>query len=119
MTAYDMRISDWSSDVCSSDLVRSSICGRVRTSSAGPGSSQLRHLPHLIILLTHRTDKLSRLECGRLTICLAKWDRSRAFLMVMSGYCQDAGGWQARSKPSSPRQVATSSTPHEAIDSVR
>src|SRR3546814_12323270 len=88
MTAYDMRISDWSSDVCSSDLVRSSICGRVRTSSAGPGSSQLRHLPHLIILLTHRTDKLSRLECGRLTICLAKWDRSRAFLMVMSGYCQ-------------------------------
>src|SRR3546814_15560279 len=69
-------------------------------------------------MLTNRTDKLSRLECGRLTICLAKWDRSRAFLMVMSGYCQDAGGWQARSKPSSARQVATSSTPHEAIESV-
>src|SRR3546814_5466107 len=25
-TAYDMRISDWSSDVCSSDLVGSTIC---------------------------------------------------------------------------------------------
>src|SRR3546814_7279094 len=32
-TAYEMRISDWSSDVCSSDLSRSSIPLSVRASS--------------------------------------------------------------------------------------
>src|SRR3546814_20678897 len=30
-TAYDMRISDWSSDVCSSDLVRTAISSDVGT----------------------------------------------------------------------------------------
>src|SRR3546814_1055342 len=63
--------------------VRSSICGRVRTSSAGPGSSQLRHLPHLIILLTHRTDKPSRLECGRLTICLRSEEHTSELQSLM------------------------------------
>src|SRR3546814_4332855 len=29
-TAYEMRISDWSSDVCSSDLIRASACSMVR-----------------------------------------------------------------------------------------
>src|SRR3546814_1993088 len=29
-TAYEMRISDWSSDVCSSDLVPSSVAGVVK-----------------------------------------------------------------------------------------
>src|SRR3546814_13572401 len=28
MTAYDMRISDWSSDVCSSDLASPGVCRR-------------------------------------------------------------------------------------------
>src|SRR3546814_7399923 len=28
-TAYEMRISDWSSDVCSSDLVAGPFCGRL------------------------------------------------------------------------------------------
>src|SRR3546814_4226642 len=38
-TAYDMRISDWSSDVCSSDL------GLVRRLAAGPGlpTAESRH----------------------------------------------------------------------------
>src|SRR3546814_1061257 len=36
-TAYEMRISDWSSDVCSSDLVR---C------SQGPGRSERRFVHH-------------------------------------------------------------------------
>src|SRR3546814_3468193 len=30
MTAYEMRISDWSSDVCSSDLPQSGVIGRRR-----------------------------------------------------------------------------------------
>src|SRR3546814_3967368 len=39
-TAYEMRISDWSSDVCSSDLrVRSKVCWRL-----GAGCKRLSHL---------------------------------------------------------------------------
>src|SRR3546814_8244506 len=34
-TAYEMRISDWSSDVCSSDLARSAGCAR-RAPRSGP-----------------------------------------------------------------------------------
>src|SRR3546814_7662675 len=43
-TAYEMRISDWSSDVCSSDLLRSRACSRPaprcgnRCRSAGAGT---------------------------------------------------------------------------------
>src|SRR3546814_15993118 len=39
-TAYEMRISDWSSDVCSSDL---------RTNSAGRPVRSFRSISHLII----------------------------------------------------------------------
>src|SRR3546814_16151642 len=37
-TAYELRISDWSSDVCSSDLIRSStLAGRGTTEGGGGG----------------------------------------------------------------------------------
>src|SRR3546814_4656930 len=36
-TAYEMRISDWSSDVCSSDLLNASITTRVRFTPAHDG----------------------------------------------------------------------------------
>src|SRR3546814_16246825 len=39
-TAYEMRISDWSSDVCSSDL---RLCHRA---PCGPGDARAGHLPH-------------------------------------------------------------------------
>src|SRR3546814_7475993 len=38
-TAYDMRISDWSSDVCSSDLVRMGSCGFWRAEATHPRST--------------------------------------------------------------------------------
>src|SRR3546814_10740042 len=38
-TAYEMRISDWSSDVCSSDLIASSSCSR--TNTAPPAAAPL------------------------------------------------------------------------------
>src|SRR3546814_20915469 len=38
-TAYEMRISDWSSDVCSSDLVSGSPAGAVRQSTSQSRSS--------------------------------------------------------------------------------
>src|SRR3546814_17820637 len=34
MTAYEMRISDWSSDVCSSDLVAGPMASRISSSNA-------------------------------------------------------------------------------------
>src|SRR3546814_3586051 len=43
-TAYEMRISDWSSDVCSSDLPQpASSGGRLRTRKTAPSSSKARH----------------------------------------------------------------------------
>src|SRR3546814_1487459 len=36
-TAYEMRISDWSSDVCSSDLGAAAAARRGRGAAAGPG----------------------------------------------------------------------------------
>src|SRR3546814_9601730 len=44
-TAYDMRISDWSSDVCSSDLYADSQNGRfLGAEMAGPGAEHIGHL---------------------------------------------------------------------------
>src|SRR3546814_2904338 len=37
-TAYEMRISDWSSDVCSSDLIRTNMGG-----NASSGDTELHH----------------------------------------------------------------------------
>src|SRR3546814_7158012 len=45
-TAYEMRISDWSSDVCSSDLGRGGIAGGVRVRDRPP-SRPRRLLPRL------------------------------------------------------------------------
>src|SRR3546814_4510130 len=42
-TAYEMRISDWSSDVCSSDL---SVMKRSRWSGS-PRSTRVTHVPHM------------------------------------------------------------------------
>src|SRR3546814_6836243 len=39
-TAYEMRISDWSSDVCSSDLIRTfQQCGLKRSRESAPANS--------------------------------------------------------------------------------
>src|SRR3546814_11365768 len=42
-TAYEMRISDWSSDVCSSDLLKENvIVGRLVPAGTGAGMNRLR-----------------------------------------------------------------------------
>src|SRR3546814_16965663 len=41
-TAYELRISDWSSDVCSSDLAFAGPDGDVRLSGGAPVDSELR-----------------------------------------------------------------------------
>src|SRR3546814_3811515 len=61
-TAYEMRISDWSSDVCSSDLGECKPQGIGRTSrSAGPDdrSSAIarRHRPHAACIVPERREE--------------------------------------------------------------
>src|SRR3546814_20042665 len=57
-TAYEMRISDWSSDVCSSDLA---VIGRgLRNGGNGAADDQLRALvPHLHALI-HDVERQSK-----------------------------------------------------------
>src|SRR3546814_3994424 len=57
-TAYEMRISDWSSDVCSSDLGLSDIRGRIGASSKVLGSAKSGHEDYL----TYATNLVSTLE---------------------------------------------------------
>src|SRR3546814_9133843 len=69
-TAYEMRISDWSSDVCSSDLYRdffhvmSPLCPyRLKTYRlAIPTAIACRHIPLFIIVFRHAPDELPRAE---------------------------------------------------------
>src|SRR3546814_20355269 len=43
-TAYDMRISDWSSDVCSSDLILIPLCRRARDEGSRQRGMRMRDL---------------------------------------------------------------------------
>src|SRR3546814_16809824 len=73
-TAYEMRISDWSSDVCSSDLERQH--GRIANPTVHIGLNQLRRLlnalieeygkPAEIVVELARELKLSREETDRI-----------------------------------------------------
>src|SRR3546814_18383816 len=46
-TAYDMRISDWSSDVCSSDLVLATAVGKLRRALHASGENRIVTVPRL------------------------------------------------------------------------
>src|SRR3546814_10100283 len=48
-TAYEMRISDWSSDVCSSDLLKSLFNGSILSWHAGSRGSSCRLCPSRLI----------------------------------------------------------------------
>src|SRR3546814_3069910 len=51
-TAYEWRISDWSSDVCSSDLLEGDVAG-ARTGLAGVGDREQSRQPRAIIARWH------------------------------------------------------------------
>src|SRR3546814_4921984 len=57
MTAYEMRISDWSSDVCSSDLHRAELLVEI-----GDTELDTLRLPHQLVDLADRL--LERLQFG-------------------------------------------------------
>src|SRR3546814_8780098 len=53
-TAYEMRISDWSSDVCSSDLAGMTVrCRKIISAPLRPSRPQ-HDLPHRLAPLEHR-----------------------------------------------------------------
>src|SRR3546814_10228541 len=62
MTAYEMRISDWSSDVCSSDLIENLVTYPVEISLAGiPGLESTRSISRngfsqVTAIFTDKTD---------------------------------------------------------------
>src|SRR3546814_4170058 len=63
-TAYEMRISDWSSDVCSSDLFVVDAFTFVTAPDVGPGVERRGHarldpLEHLVVVLT----QIGRASC--------------------------------------------------------
>src|SRR3546814_6446081 len=58
-TAYEMRISDWSSDVCSSDLLAAGHHGRVSFGHA----KLLKKLVHLRIRLHVHPGEIGRASC--------------------------------------------------------
>src|SRR3546814_4474305 len=66
-TAYERRISDWSSDVCSSDLGRASPSGPRGVASPGIGGLRLRQLLKLGDMLFDHGHDLARrgLQAGR------------------------------------------------------
>src|SRR3546814_2192088 len=69
-TAYEMRISDWSSDVCSSDLWQASSSVR-RPARTAVTTSALRRITHRLVEGGGRSSRLSGLPAGPITLfCL-------------------------------------------------
>src|SRR3546814_1680037 len=78
-TAYEMRISDWSSDVCSSYLVETSVTGHWINSSirriyliACAGSSAQLRAPAVVSL---QPSKIGRASVGKecVSTCRSRW----------------------------------------------
>src|SRR3546814_18789800 len=62
-TAYEMRISDWSSDVCSSDLSRDSLRRDARSRRARPGRGCRQHAGAVEAARQTRVRRGSGREC--------------------------------------------------------
>src|SRR3546814_2427658 len=88
-TAYEMRISDWSSDVCSSDLIYLPLPFTAARRASGSTqhkpeaySKAFRHLPHAIFVSfrslqrTYASSAKKALPCGRARLRLTKLGRA-------------------------------------------
>src|SRR3546814_3518947 len=88
-TAYEMRISDWSSDVCSSDLLGHDLVLRLLVAGQeilGPfpraheiEAAEFLHQPHrlvdhalLVVVVAHRSEE-SRVGKEWVSTCRARW----------------------------------------------
>src|SRR3546814_7139518 len=62
-TAYEMRISDWSSDVCSSDLIPASMIERLEERAAQATAGVTSNLEKHLARLGGRTEQIGRASC--------------------------------------------------------
>src|SRR3546814_1115938 len=69
-TAYEMRISDWSSDVCSSDLTALTCMNGSQLATAG-----LRHQPGRVIVPTRSVPRSEERRVGKecVSTCRSRW----------------------------------------------
>src|SRR3546814_1845489 len=88
-TAYEMRISDWSSDVCSSDLrlheVRR-LCAAVGVAVGGCGWQGGKCRPRRVVLLPRSADGAECAHGGRDRLLRAACQRPRADPRVQTGH---------------------------------
>src|SRR3546814_8879739 len=79
-TAYEMRISDWSSDVCSSDLQHRSLAAEPRQDEPRQRGharhrEQLRRRPRAHLPQQHRRDRSEERRVGKecVSTCRSRW----------------------------------------------
>src|SRR3546814_1392234 len=76
-TAYEMRISDWSSDVCSSDLAvaRTGTAGRGKYLRACIDQHLQGALTHGVVLVLHRCGRSEERRVGKecVSTCRSRW----------------------------------------------
>src|SRR3546814_10124123 len=77
-TAYEMRISDWSSDVCSSDLLGTSALCSLRWQTAKPLStaSQWRGAPGSSVTKLVKTRSSEERRVGKESVCTCRYRRT-------------------------------------------
>src|SRR3546814_3362448 len=71
-TAYEMRISDWSSDVCSSDLAGRHVCGQ-RRPRGGDSVVHVGELAHLPAIAPQRRSEERRVGKECVSTCRSRW----------------------------------------------
>src|SRR3546814_2816329 len=83
-TAYEMRISDWSSDVCSSDLdLGPTVLRRLRVDDAEAVYRRYAGDPEVTRFLSFRTHDGVEDAAGFCTLMQVEWEAGRAFTFVM------------------------------------
>src|SRR3546814_12599959 len=84
MTAYEMRILDWSSDVCSSDLVL-----RIDGQDLGLyGRVLIRHALSLQVIVERAARQLCRFEQGLKRILLPQSSHEPRFFCAAARFCR-------------------------------
>src|SRR3546814_1768511 len=74
-TAYEMRISDWSSDVCSSDLTTAELdvwLGTIHDALAAKGETA-GPIPWAVNLVTHSRSEERRVGKECVSTCRSRW----------------------------------------------
>src|SRR3546814_8516053 len=81
-TAYELRISDWSSDVCSSDLVPSALSGFTAEFGMGSGGSQTPWPPSCGASVQGYRCVFFRASCAAGDICRLGYPRTSSLAEI-------------------------------------